>query len=137
MKIISANFNKHISDIMRIKNTKSIPDGTYQIMETGDSVDLFYDIHKFVVIEANVDEDAEISNVYTPAEEKIEILTDAYIKLSMEMMNEGWEFSEDEDFEGMNLLPIMQKIKTLKMLQALTNPDIMEANMDAMGGQYA
>ena len=88
------------------------------------------------IVESKLKEEDEISPIYTPAEEKIEILCDAYIKLSMELMNEGWEYSEDEDFNGMNLLPVMQKIKTLKMLQAIADPNIMEANMDGMGRPY-
>jgi len=44
----------------------------------------------------------------------------------MQLMNEGWTYSEDEDFEGNNLLPIIQKIKIIKMLQAVTDPGIMD-----------
>jgi hypothetical protein len=135
MKVSVDTLNKHIGDVVKITSeTPEEINGVYQIIDVEPGVEILYNFKDGFILETSLDKSNTINSVYMDINERLDLLYEGYLKLSIQLINEGWEYSEDPAFEGLNIMPVLNKLKALKILREINTGDVEEMGM---GGIYA
>ena len=121
MRIKATDLHNHIGDVVKSKDNGDIPNGTYLIMESDKDREMIYDIQKATVLNASFGDEDIVTLLYTPAEERLELAHEAYVKLLFLLMSQDWQYiesMEDPAYLINNVYPTMNKIKILRLLKS-------------------
>ena len=125
MKIQENDLYKHIGDVIKVYYPEDqekpeyieIPNGVYVITEVEPDFLTLYDIKNEINVQGNII-DSEITKIYTPIKERLELLYESNVKLAMQLSNEGWVPDG-----AMDINPLLEKIKILQVLMKEENEE--------------
>ncbi len=120
MRIKAEDLHTHIGEVIKTKDNGDIPNGTYLIMESDGEREMIYDIQKNHILNASFGDKDEVILIYTPADERLELAYEGYVKLLFLLMSKDWQYIESIDDPAYlinNIYPTVNKIKILKLLK--------------------
>ena len=124
MKIELGKVFKHIGDVIQVKQPfkdfdgeVEIAPGTYQIIEkTPDGIDL-YNLYTTELETLYEYQDSDkVTIITTPPQEKLELLLEAYTKVVIELLADGWTEIENPKPNDMDISPYMQRVVIVRKL---------------------
>jgi hypothetical protein len=96
MKIKIKDLYKHIGNTVFITNSEVIDDGTYVLTDVNKEQTLF-NIKNGTIETVKLDKQANITPIYTPPTEKIELMKEAVTAQILMLSSKGWTIDEGGD----------------------------------------
>lgn len=130
MKIKAVDIFEHIGNVVKISDNNQVKRGDYVIVETlneeindvVEEVVVLYNVREQLVTSAVFEPEFEMTIIYTPMDERIELLLDANMSIAMTLMhqaNVGDNYGPSEEQQSMiqEMQPVLEKIKVLREIK--------------------
>lgn len=115
MTIQTSDIYNNIGEIISIKENDFLEDGNYQIIDEDEVGTTLYDIKNETIREVKFD-DEEFDKILMGAEDRMRLLYDAYTKIVLNLMREGYSLPEEHQHVELDITPWLNKLRVLKIM---------------------